>query len=125
MKYLLITIIMILVFTGCKDETAAGLPVIDIISPTTGQMISSGDSVRLFFNVSHEDDLHEITVELINDDMDFVAWDSTIHTHGQNYSFDQKQEVNVSVMTNMLLRVTAEDHNDITAQDSVAFMFHP
>src|SRR5688572_29205792 len=122
MKYLLIALITGIAFTSCKDETGAGAPDIDIVSPSSGQVINSGDSVRVAVNVTHDDDLHEVILELINDDLDLIEWDSILHTHGQNFTFDQKQAVNVGVMTNMKLRVIAEDHNDNAAMDSVAFM---
>jgi hypothetical protein len=125
MKYLLIALITGIAFTSCEDDNVAGAPDIDIVSPTSGQVINSGDSVRVAVNVTHEDDLHDVFLEVLDDDLDLVVWDSTVHTHGQSFTFDHKRLVVVLAMTNMKLRVTAEDHNDNVAMDSVAFMFHP
>lgn len=110
---------------ACKKETIVqeeGLA-IEIITPTTNQYWNA-DSSRIAFNISNNDELHMVkAVILVGAD---TLYQFNKHVHSLTFSFDEKiKRPVVYDITNAILRVTAEDHNENTLEKEVAFIIYP
>lgn len=111
---------------GKDDISGDSDPVITILSPTSGQMISAGDSVSIDVTIT-DDDMHEFEVLVAR------AADTSVHyfeedmdTHDDNVHYTTKFEVPaVSGHTDVMLFVHAEDHDGNESDRSVTFAFMP
>ena len=128
MKKYIIIIASIAGIMACnKDKITNTLaPVITITSPTSGQMISSGDSVLIQATVTDED-MHEVTFKVANAaDTSIVYFADGVHSHDVDVNYSNKFVTPaVGSHTNVVLMVHAEDHNSHESDKSVTFAFMP
>ena len=125
-KYIIIAVTAAATIIACgKDKTTDMLaPVITITSPTSGQMISAGDSVLIAVTVTDED-MHEVTFKVANAaDTSIVYFEVGLHVHDVDYSQKFKAPAVIG-HTNVILTVHAEDHNTHESDKSVTFAIMP
>lgn len=126
-KYLILFTAALGILACGKDGiTGDSDPVITILSPTSGQMIGSGDSVSVDVTIT-DDDMHEIAFRVANAaDTSIHYFEEAIDTHEDNIHY-MKKFVAPAVLghTNVTLFVHAEDHDGHESDKSVTFAFMP
>lgn len=126
-KYIIIIASLAGIIACGKDKvTDTTAPVISITSPTTGQMIMSGDSALVDVTVT-DVDLHEVTFTVRNAaDTSIEYFTDGMYSHSVDLHYVQKFKTPaVPGHTPVILFVHAEDHNSNESEKSVTFAIMP
>lgn len=128
----LITILSILSFTiSCKDEhdhsdNPAVSADIQIMSPVTGSVFHSGDTVYIKANITSAAELHGFDVVITNASIDSVVFNTNGHAHAKTQNIDTFWVNNVMGHSDMKLDVMAIiDHDGNKTTKSINFHCHP
>lgn len=62
---------------------------INILSPTANQAVERADSVVVQIDLSTEDELHDVDIELKQAGQDVPPFPQSIHEHSGSYNFNQ------------------------------------
>ncbi len=120
-----IGLLAITMFEACKNDHEETPPVITINAPIEDTEYEQNDTVFFTGNITHSVDLHEYMIEMKDVDHDTVLYTSTTHTHGTSADFNEYWVNHVADHTQMLLTVTAEDHDGNKSSKVVHFHCHP
>lgn len=107
-----------------EETTDTEAPKITISSPTTGTTYVSEDEVHLEFEISDNDQLHEIAGYLISDHMGMVdtVWTESVHAHETEYSMHDHYTIPAGTMhKDYSVIVTASDHSGNETTETFAF----
>ncbi len=117
-------------FFACDDDsnqttTDRQAPVIQIISPQDGDTFHNNHSLKITALITENDELHTYGFELRNTTLDSIIASDSKHNHGKEIELDTTVVINVSDHSNFELTVSADDHNNNSATETIDFHIHP
>jgi hypothetical protein len=81
---------------------------INLTSPQENAVIEATDPVQVIGSISATGEIHGYMVELINvTNSDSVLYTKNVHTHGENLNFNESWTNNLSVTSDVLVKITA------------------
>src|SRR5690349_4667452 len=113
-KYLLLLFVPFLVVSCSSDSVDDELPVVKLTSPTDGQVINAGTSVRVAASISDNDELHMVHLHVINLTTGAHAILFEEHPDAKTYALDQSFTVQAGVTYD--ITIEADDHSGNTGR---------
>ena len=99
-------------------------PVLKIHSPAAG-MFNSGDNVHIHVEITENDELHEYSIVITNDDDGTEYYRNEGHDHSTTLEVHDDFTTTVTGHTDMTLTATATDHEGNVGTETVHFHFMP
>jgi hypothetical protein len=142
MKYtLLILVIGSALLAGCSRSGSTGgdqpgphiinnndsvAPVVDIYTPTTGQVITTGSNINITGKVTDDGGLYRGSIRITNDANGGLIKEQLYEIHGfQSYSFTLAHPLSVMAPFDYTVTVSFEDHGGNSTSKSVKFKVTP
>jgi hypothetical protein len=135
---ILLSAFIVLLAVSCKkkDEDTQQTPTptptptptatITINDPDEGTMYMLGQAVNIDVDITADFEMHGYDVYLINETADDTVWTDGVHDHGEAFSITSSWTNDVTMHSDMMLKVVAEiDHDGNTTEKSVHFHCHP
>ncbi|MCX7649479.1 MAG: hypothetical protein N2050_02850 [Flavobacteriales bacterium] len=115
-----------LLSVGCKKKETLPKVTITVESPVPNAMFSGGDTVMIHAHITADKDIHGWALTISRVANNATVFDIHDHTHGRDYYIDTFWVNNVTMHSDMLLKLTAElDHDGNTESKTVNFHCHP
>ncbi|MEL6969688.1 MAG: DUF4625 domain-containing protein [Bacteroidota bacterium] len=116
-------IVLILLAAACQKEDAPQVdlsaPVIDIVEPLNEQQLTSGQQVRLLVRIEENQELHDYSVIVRNEDRSFNQTLAGGHLHTTAHLIDQYFDLPELTQQTYTITVKAADHNGNFAAEQV------
>jgi hypothetical protein len=140
MKYTVLIVAVVLgVFAGCSRGGSADqpgphiinnndtiAPVVDIYTPTTGQVITTGNNINVTGKVTDEGGLYRGSIRITNDANGGLIKEQLYEIHGfQAYNFTLTHALSVMAPFDYTVTVAFEDHGGNSTSKSVKFKVSP
>lgn len=111
---------------GCKKKESLPKVTITIDSPASGTMYNGGDTVFIHAHIAADKEIHGWELSIARLANGQVVFDTHEHTHKKDYHIDTFWVNNVTMHSDMVLKLTAElDHEGKTESKTVNFHCHP
>lgn len=123
--YIIAMLTTLIALQACRHDHNESLPVITINHPVVNATYALNDTVWIEGNITHVAELHEFVVELKDITRDTVVFTTSTHTHVTSAEIKEQWINNVTQHTDMLLTITADDHDGNTTTKTVNFHCHP
>lgn len=122
-----LTIYSLTALTSCKkDEEPQNEAIIEIASPSAGQIFMGGATVPVKAILTGVEILHGWKVEIRKVADDSVVFTAESHEHAQTFSIDEAWTNNVTEHSDMVVEVFAQlDHDGTMQSQTVHFHCHP
>jgi hypothetical protein len=105
---------------ACKKETDTESPVITINRPVQNETFASNEVIISF--KAEDADLHEVGFTLRNAVNDSLLYELPMeHSHDNPFVFDKTLSIDLQKETDVILEVSASDHNGNADKKSVSF----
>lgn len=111
-----------------KDNTTpdASKVVINVSSPSSGQVYHNGDSVHINATISYQSELHGYEVKITDTVTGNVIYNKAEHTHNDHFEINDAIQSTGSVPLYLKLEITTEiDHAGNDAERAVSFRYEP
>lgn len=141
MKYaVLIMVVALAVLASCSrsgsavDEPSPHInnnndsiaPVVEIYTPTTGQVITTGNNINVTGKVTDDGGLYRGSIRITNDANGGLIKEQLYEIHGfQSYNFTVAHPLSVMAPFDYTVTVAFEDHGGNSASKSVKFKVSP
>jgi hypothetical protein len=116
-----------LIFACAKSTPDNVAPAYTIAEPGSGDTfnLAADKKVHLKFNVTDNDEIHEIMVYVTNP-ANTIIYADTQSVHAASYQYHEHFEPSgITAITAMKLKVTVSDHNENAATQNVTFYVKP
>jgi hypothetical protein len=125
--FLLLSCLTLLLISACRETALEdiGGPEITVLSPTAQATFSSGTTISLQVRLSDEDELHNYSFHVRDQQNEETVFSYDGHEHGQEALLEQTFSLTVAKETALRLDVWAEDHNGNADSLSVPFRLTP
>ncbi len=111
--------------SSCKkeDTTDTEKPVITIVDPTTSVTYNSGDEVHFKFEITDNDEIHEIEAMLIKEHMGMkdTVWSKHDHPDAAEHTMHGHYTIGTVMHADFSVIVKATDHTGNKATATTAF----
>ncbi len=137
-------VILLLLITGCGKSEGSGSPaddfgtphvinnddnippVIDIVTPTSGQEFSNGQNISITGKITDAGGLYRGSIRIVNDATGTIVKEQLYEIHGfQLYNFSLSHAVSVAMVSNYTITVRFEDHGLNVTAGSVQVKVNP
>lgn len=101
-------------------------PVVEIYTPTTGQVITTGNNISVTGKVTDEGGLYRGSIRITNDANGGLIKEQLYEIHGfQSYTFNLAHPLSVMAPFDYTVTVFFEDHGGNSGSKSVKFKVSP
>lgn len=128
MKTITINIFIILIaaasLSGCKDKENSETPSVTIEAPAINQTYNAGETVHINADLNHSKDIHEYSVIIKAVANDSIVFSHIEHIHTSSYHIHEHWTNNLNLSSDMIITITAVDHEGVMGSKSVNFQCH-
>lgn len=125
MKTITINIFAILIavasLAGCKNKESSEMPSVSIDAPAFNQAYNAGETVHIKADLNHSRDIHEYSVIIKAVANDSNVFSHIQHIHTSNYHIHEHWTNNLNFSSEMIMTITAVDHEGVMGSKSVSF----
>lgn len=101
-------------------------PVVEIYTPTSGQVITTGNNINVTGKVTDDGGLYRGTIRITNDANGGIIKEQLYEIHGfQSYNFTLAHPLSVMAAFDYTVTVSFEDHGGHATSKSVKFKVSP
>jgi len=113
-KYLFLLFVPFLVASCSPDSVDDQLPVVTLTSPTNGQVVTAGSTVKVVAAISDNDELHMVHLHVINLTTGAHALLFEEHPDAKTYALDQSFTAQAGVTYD--ISIESDDHSGNTGR---------
>lgn len=117
---------IVVAVSSCTKTVKNEPPTVTIISPTAaGGVYMSDSTVNLHIEFTDDDQLHELSVEIVREVDSLTVFHMHAHPDAATYSLNMDTVFTTAEPSNFVITATATDHDDAMTTDTESFHVHP
>ena len=101
---------------GCEPSFPEPLedlssPELMVYSPAEGSIYQTSDAIAIDIDVAENDELHFVSLKVLNETADSLIWEYFVHSHERSLSVREELILDSKETKTYLLLIEADDHN--------------
>jgi len=112
--------------SSCNTTEENQAPVVTIISPTAANNpYMSGNSINIHIEFSDDDELHEVSIEVVREHDGAIVYESHPHEHAMSYTFNVDTVLTTPMHSDFTITAIGTDHDNEQTTAIETIHMHP
>lgn len=114
------------VISSCNTTEENQAPVVTIISPkASNNPFMSGNSVNIHIEFTDDDELHEMSIEVVREHDGAIVYESHPHQHATAFTFNIDTVLTTAMHSDFTITAIGTDHDDLITTVTETIHMHP